>query len=84
MSKLKWTKKPHPLWGEGGSEEIVNMFNDMSWPKYQWTAEKSSIIYPRPEISQKKHYELYDGEGIFIFDTLKEAKNQAELLNQSK
>lgn len=81
--KLKWKKQAHALWGEGKKEEIIRtIVPSMHWPKDQWLSGEFSIIYPRPDISSTPpRYELFDGDEVWIFDTLKEAKEKAEQLN---
>ena len=34
--KLKWTKRPHPMWGEGGKEEGIHSLGlTLTFPKWQ-------------------------------------------------
>ena len=80
--KLKWTKKPHPIWGKNGPESnIREMVPMLHWPRFQWKADKYSIIFPRPGAKHNPpQYELFDGEDVWVFDTLKESKDYAQSL----
>jgi len=77
---MRWKKQPHSVFGKGGREESIHTLIETTFPKWQWTSGKYSIIEPS-DITDND-YELYDGENCHRFDTLKEAKQEAELLNQ--
>jgi len=73
---LKWEKVVHKVY------KRWPLGKGMQCPlgKWQWISERFSII--QPSIATFKAYELYDGEDIYRFDTLKECKQKAEELNQ--
>lgn len=80
-SILTWKKQPHPVWGEGGEEEKIHEIlkgigDSSSFPKIQYVADNGFSIIP-PCIITLNFYELYNGEDIWRFDTLKEAKEFA-------
>ncbi len=76
---MKWVKTPHPIWGKGGTEENVHEFvTIISFPKWIHRKGKCSIIEPCGVTSGQ--YELYDGENIQRFSTLKDAKAEGDRL----
>lgn len=54
----------------------------MTFSKYQYLFPPFSIIGPSPVTFDR--WELYDGEDIYRFKTLKEAKEYAEKLKNEK
>ncbi len=72
MTKPIWTKKEHPSWAG------LQLFDPGLLGRWQWRLGKFSIISP----SKTTHglYELFDGNDIERFETLKEAQQWAETL----
>lgn len=76
-TKLNWIKREHP--GYAGIAILPSLGLSTLLSKWQWQAGKFSIIGPCQATFDQ--YELYDGEDIYRFDTLEEAKKYAETLN---
>ena len=81
---MKWIKNPHPIWGEGGTEEDVHKILKRKdvFPTFQYVSlglkKQPLSIIPPCEITLGK-WELYDGEDVYRFDTLQNAKRYAKL-----
>ena len=71
---MRWRKTIHNLYKLGNNEDLVELL-----PKEQWRSGRFSIIPPC--VATMGFYELYDGEEIYRFNKLEDAKNKAEELN---
>ena len=79
--QIKWIKRPHPIFGEGGAEFEIHALIKTTFPKWQWVGgfdQRYSIIEPS-DISMNL-WELFDREEIYRFKTLEEAQEKANNL----
>lgn len=82
---MEWKKHLHPLYKrleelESMNQSMVkNLFRQpkFSFSKWQWISEQGHSIVS-PSTVTFEQYELYDGIGVYRFDTLKEAKEYAK------
>ena len=75
-SNLKWKKIESYIWKSVKTQE--RMGSEII-PRWQYFSGEYSIL--SPSLTTMDCFELFDGEEIYRFDTLKEAKDHAQLLN---
>ncbi len=78
---IKWTKRVHPAFGSY-PHSMKGLLGKCPVGKWQWLSldkdKKFSII--SPSMATFGNFELFDGEEVYRFETLKEAKEYAETL----
>ena len=74
---IKWKRIKHPVW----DKTQPSAFNTKVIAEYRYSTKDPYFSILPPCEATHGEWELYDGEDIWTFKTLKEAKAKAETLN---